>query len=160
MECCNICCRPFQDDRPIKELSCSHVLCESCYLRLDKTHCPFCRDIFTYSQEDLNKRNKLNLNYTWQPPSQIYNYIPPENNSNLSNNSNVVTISNNARNRELEHNVPFSRARKNMNRRRRRTLSFDEVLERRQMIRKRSRMKWMKKEGRLAKINSSNYDED
>ena len=48
-------------------------------------------------------------------------------------------------------NEPFSRVRKNMQRRRRRDLSFEEVLERREMIRKRSKLKWTKKNERLHK---------
>ena len=138
-------------------MSCNHELCESCYLRLDKTYCPYCREVFTYSKLDIVKRNKLNLNYNWQPPSQIYNYIPPDTNTN----SIVQTLpSNNTRNRNYEQNEPFSRARKNMNRRRRRNLSFDEVLERRKNIRKRCRRKWMKKNGRLNKELSSSYNDD
>ena len=171
--CCNICCQPFQNDSTVssnscmsinsnepvtksqKVLSCNHVLCESCYLRLDKTYCPFCRKVFTYSHSDIIKRKQLNLNYTWQPPSQISNYIPPD-----TTNPTFATISNNTLNRSLEQNEPFSRARKNMVRRRRRNLSFDEVLERRQTIRRRCQMKWMRKNGRLEKENASNIVDD
>lgn len=165
MECfCNICCQSYQTDntekskRTKKVLSCNHELCESCYLRLDKTHCPFCRKVFTYSKIDLVKRNKLNLDYNWQPPSQILNYIPPENNNHIS--TIQTRTSNNTQNREEQTYEPFSRVRKNMTRRRRRTLSFDEVLDRRRIIRKRCRRKWMKKNGRLEKeLLSMNVDD-
>jgi len=171
--CCNICCQPFQTDSTVpndsgksinsnelitkskKILSCNHVLCESCYLRLDKTYCPYCRKVFTYSRNDIIKRNKLNLNYNWQPPSQISNYIPPD--TNISTIPTVIVPSNNSRNRSLE---PFSRVRKNMTRIRRRNLSFDEVLERRKVIRRRCQMKWMRKNGRLEKELASNVIDD
>lgn len=175
--CCNICCQPFQTDstptndcdksinsnnmiitRSKKILSCNHVLCESCYLRLDKTYCPYCRKVFTYSHNDIIKRNKLNLNYNWQPPSQISNYIPPD--TNISTIPTIIVPSNNSRNRTLEPSEPFSRARKNMTRRRRRNLSFDEVLERRKVIRRRCQMKWMRKNGRLEKELASSIFDD
>ena len=54
---------------------------------------------------------------------------------------------------EIVVHEPFSRARKNMNRNRRRALSFDEVLERRKVIREKKARHWDKKNGRLAKIN-------
>ena len=183
--CCNICCQPFQTDstdlkdsgnfinssepnnkgeinglttRSKKILSCNHVLCESCYLRLDKTYCPYCRKVFTYSRNDIIKRNKLNLNYKWQPPSQISNYIPPD--TNISTIPTVIVPSNNSRNRSIEPSEPFSRVRKNMIRRRRRNLSFDEVLERRKVIRRRCQMKWMRKNGRLEKESASSIFDD
>ena len=155
--CCNICCQPFQNDntenpkRLKKVLSCDHFLCESCYLRLDKTYCPFCRKVFTYSTLDILKRKKLNLNYNWQHPSQINNYIPPDNYNNIGLPSSTLRV--NRRNHQFV-NEPYSRARKNMNRRRRRNLSFDEVLERRRIIRRRCRSKWMKKNGRMLKETS------
>jgi hypothetical protein len=74
--------------------------------------------------------------------------------------SNIITPSNNSRNRSIEPNQPFSRARKNMTRRRRRNLSFDEVLERRRVIRRRCQMKWMRKNGRLEKELASNIIDD
>ena len=86
MERCDICCLPYINDssenmslKVKKNLPCKHVLCKSCYLRLDKTTCPFCREEFIYSTKDIEIRNSLNLNYNkWQPPSQITYYIPPE----------------------------------------------------------------------------------
>jgi len=51
---------------------------------------------------------------------------------------------------QLSHQ-PFSRIKKNITRRRRRDLSFDEVLERRLLIKKRCSRKWEHKEARLNK---------
>ena len=156
MESCSICCFPYSNDeskdsnsRIKKELCCNHCLCESCYLRLDKPQCPFCRSEFTYSIEEVKKRKLLNLEYyKWQPPSQINNYIP----QNITSIPRILITDD-----EIHVPVePFSRVRKNMHRRRRRHLSFEEVLERRQLIRKRCKRKWEHKEQRLNK--EGHYD--
>merc|ERR1711871_669861 len=125
MERCDICCLPYLDDssdlsnqkpdKVKKSLPCKHVLCESCYLRLDKTTCPFCRNTFVYSTTDIKKRNNLKLDYyKWQPPSQITYYIPPE----VSRITTLPQLPNNTRNRINSDYEPFSRVRKNMKRRR------------------------------------------
>ena len=81
MEGCSICFSKFSEkidhNKSKKTLLCCHSLCSSCYLRLDKTQCPFCRTNFNYTDKELILRNQLNINYSnWQPPSQITNYIP------------------------------------------------------------------------------------
>jgi|UniRef100_A0A6C0IW44 hypothetical protein len=150
MESCNICCFQYStlessNNRNEIKLCCNHSLCEFCYIRLDKPNCPYCRLEFKYSIDDSNKRKLLNLEYfKWQPPSQISNYIPsPTINSiprlNLINNENQLS------------QLPFSRIKRNTIRRRRRDLSFDEVIERRLLIKKRSTRKWEHKEARFNK---------
>jgi len=151
MENCNICFLEFTEKPLInlnnrcryeKILSCKHSLCYSCYLKLKQTSCPYCRKEFTYSLEDLTIKNKKNnkiphsigiqsndLNTLWQSPTNIeYNII-------LNN-----TI-----------NEPFSRLRKNSFRRRRRNLTLDEIITRRQEIKQRCIEKWTHKEGRIIK---------
>ena len=165
MESCNICCFPYSDStsegsssRIQKNLTCGHSLCKSCYLRLDKTYCPFCRSVFNYSVQELEERKLLNLSYhNWQPPSQIYNYIPPDNRaSNFRNRirHQVVSVEDlnipPRPNRNIV-NEPFSRVRKNMIRKRRKDLEFEEVLERRRIIRKRCQKKWVRKNSRVEK---------
>ena len=164
MESCSICFLPYTENnsskvtRLKKELCCHHCLCESCYLRLEKAHCPFCRSSFQYTHEELIKRKSLNLEYDkWQPPSQITNYIPPEIvRRNNINSMNSGIIRNTQENNNQVTSEPYGRVRKNMSRRRRRDLSFEEVLERRRIIRKRCKLKWTKKNGRLEK--ESHYD--
>tara|TARA_B100001093_G_C26796387_1_gene1001295 strand:- start:309 stop:860 length:552 start_codon:yes stop_codon:yes gene_type:complete len=176
MESCSICCFPYSEQKNSdgsskaeKKLNCNHSLCKSCYLRLDKTICPFCRSTFKYSIDDLKERKLLDINYnSWQPPSQINDYIP----ENLTENRRVR---NRVRNRNPPQNItlpihiipteeesalapqePFSRVRKNMVRNRRRNLDFDEVLERRRIIKKRCQKKWSRKNLRVEKeIQSS-----
>ena len=180
MESCTICCFPFEENdtsgvtKSKKVLCCHHYLCESCFLRLEYHQCPFCRLSFTYTDEELMKRKSLNLEYyKWQPPSPIYDYIPSENP--ITSFTNRVRNRNRNRNRNRQLNIvtvpdtpisdiisptqtnitvpsdPFSRVQKNMQRRRRRDLCFEEVLERREMIKKRSNLKWTKKNERLYK---------
>lgn len=172
MESCNICCFPYSDStsegsssKVEKNLACGHSLCHSCYLRLDKTYCPFCRSVFNYSNQELEERKLLNLNYhNWQPPSQIYNYIPPSNNiSSFRNRTRNRVISVEDLNAQINPNQnrdnrnpniiqePFSRVRKNMIRKRRKDLEFEEVLERRKIIRKRCQKKWVRKNSRVEK---------
>ena len=142
MESCNICCFPYSENNSggishhRKDLGCNHSLCHSCYLRLEKTHCPFCRSIFKYTKEELDERKLLNLSYhQWQPPSQISDYIPPDNirTRQRNRNRNIPTIEINLseiRNNEPITQVtqePFSRVRKNMVRNKRRNLDFEEV---------------------------------
>ncbi len=163
MESCNICCFPYSDttsdgtNHVRKELDCNHSMCHSCYLRLEKTQCPFCRSIFKYSKEELDERNSLNLSYhQWQPPSQILNYIPPDNvrtrqrTRNRNNTSLNINMSNVRRN-EIIIQEPYSRVRKNMVRNKRRNLDFEEVLERRKIIKKRCKKKWTRKNARAEK---------
>ena len=155
MECCSICFLEFTEKPEInlnnrcrfqKFLSCGHSLCFSCYLKLHQTKCPFCRNDFVYSFEDLyiknKKANKANKNHslgvqgnnqtdeliTWQPPTTTQYTLLLD-----------------------EPIIPFSRLKKNTNRKRRRNLSFDEIMEKRKQIRKRCQKKWSHKEGRLMK---------
>lgn len=158
MESCSICFLSFSEYQAIdgytitkksriqKFLSCGHSLCLSCYFRLQQTKCPFCRTVFTYSDEDLLILNKSKivkktnntlvtilgeqneqLNTIWQPPQTTqleYDY---------------------------DYNRPFTRLKKQMSRKRRRNLSFDEVIQRRKNIKKRCDFKWTRKNGRLVK---------
>ena len=168
MESCNICCFPYSDNlsegtsHRRKDLDCNHSLCKNCYLRLEKTHCPFCRSVFNYTKDELDERKLLNLNYNqWQPPSQISNYIPPDTyisrrrnrhrNVTLPN-VDLVSIRNNDSN-IIESLVqePFRRVRKNMMRNKRRNLDFGEILERRRIIKKRCNTKWNRKNARVDK---------
>jgi hypothetical protein len=152
MESCSICFLEFTEKPEInlnnrcrfqKFLSCGHCLCFACYLKLHQTKCPYCRNDFVYSFEDLYLKNKKTLKssknhslgvqgiieteITWQPPTTIQYTL-------------------------LEDTIePFSRLKKNTHRKRRRNLSFDEILEKRKQIRKKCQKKWTHKEERLIK---------
>ena len=135
-----------------KVLSCSHKVCSSCYLRLEKSTCPICRKSFNYSVEDLNKRRELGIENKYNSPSVQQNYIERTrindfstlHNSRLRNNNRNV-------NEEFEEGIGIMGRQRF--RKRRRNLSEEEVKEKRKIIREKCRRKWSHKENRLRKVN-------
>ena len=123
----------------MKQLTCSHILCYNCYLRLDKQLCPFCRNPFIYTQKDILNRKKLNVEYNWQPPAELLNYIPQE----LINNSNITTQNNNTRQSfrfdETNNRIEIRRNKKSKKRRRKK-LSEKEINEKRRIINKKKKI--------------------
>lgn len=126
---CHICYDIKSCDK-FKTLVCNHKLCYGCYKKLLKNTCPFCRHVIT---------------------------LPSPSNTN---NSNSPSVSNSSQRFSVDNypdvninNGHYSRARRNMRRNRRRNLSFDEVLLRRKRIKNKCKRKWMRKNGRLAKMN-------
>jgi hypothetical protein len=126
MEDCYIC---YNKCANIHRLMCNHSLCYDCYMKLTQSTCPFCRQVFAYTQNEMHLR--CNISDTQVQYTTVFSshYDIPE---------------------------PFSRVRRNCIRKRRRNLTMDEVLDRRQYIRKRCVKKWTRKNGRLEKINSGN----
>ena len=152
MEDCPICYKQVTDDTK-KELLCSHTLCYSCFLRLDKTICPLCRSAFIYSNQDQINRNKLNLDYSWQPPNEILNYIPPHLLNNILTNNNHLTNNNQLNVINIENNYIHNQTRRRTKRRRRKDLTMLEINERRRLINKRKKMKFQRKNKRFLKTN-------
>ena len=142
MEDCKICYSKESN----KKLPCKHELCSSCCVRLNSALCPFCRANFIFNAEEIKERIQLGLinGYNWETPN--LNILPRNWLSNRQINNNY---------QELVINEPFSRARKSGDRRRRRFLSLDEVLERRKELKERKVRHWEKKNGRLIKITDS-----
>lgn len=126
---CHI-CYEHKSCGQFKTLVCNHKLCYGCYKKLLKNTCPFCRHVITLP----NPFNTQNV----RSPS-VYN---SSQSFSLENDPDVHMS-----------NGSYSRARRNMRRNRRRNLSFDEVLLRRRRIKNKCKRKWMRKNGRLAKIN-------
>ena len=151
MEDCQICFQKVSSEK-MKQLTCSHALCYNCYLRLDKQLCPFCRNPFIYTQKDILNRNKLNVEYNWQPPAELLNYIPQE----LRNDPQTIIESNdtNIRNTNIEPNNRIQRRRiQRSKRRRRKTLSEKEINEKRRIINKKKKMKFLKINRRYLKTH-------
>ena len=158
MEECYICfsCLESSD---FKSLPCSHKICFSCYLRLEKTKCPLCRKDFKYNLEDKNKRRELGIQNKYNSPSAQQNYIERTRINDLNNVN------------QREDNFYSERSRRRMNRenniyientgivgrqryrKRRRNLSEEEVKDKRKIIRDKCKRKWMIKENRLNKVN-------
>jgi hypothetical protein len=135
MEECNIC---FLEKSFFQSLSCGHKLCSGCFKKLPKTQCPFCRTEFTLT-EKIMKRGTNNTN----PP-----IIPP-----IITTINLDFYSEEDEDDDNNLQIPFASYYRQMYRRRRRTLTFEEVKERRQRIKKRERMKWERREARMEKMN-------
>ena len=159
MEDCFI-CRDYSERW--KVLPCQHKLCYACFIRLDKNSCPFCRAEFKYTQIELKDRIKEGINYKHlQSSSQLitpdeFNERQTHNSSRYINNNETNNLSNRIRRRNnniIEHNIPFSRINRNRIRNRRKNLSKDEILERRNITKKRIKRKWMKKDARYRKMN-------
>jgi len=147
MEDCQICYSKESN----RKLPCNHGLCSSCCVRLNSALCPFCRANFIFSADEIKQRINLGLinGYNWEAPPGLV-FLPRDW---LTPNRQIINTD------ENQSNEPFSRARKNGERRRRRFLSLDEVLERRKELKERKARHWDKKNGRLAKIeNSSNWE--
>ena len=51
LNCCQICYASELNPKTIKELRCKHTLCRTCFLRLVKKECPFCRAPFGTKKE-------------------------------------------------------------------------------------------------------------
>ena len=132
MEDCMIC----YNNKSNKVLPCSHSFCSNCCVRLNAPVCPYCRQVFIFNSEEIKQRIKLGIlnGYKWDASSNII--VEPE-----------IIIEN-----EI-NNESFSRVRRNMYRRRRRTLTFEEVLEKRQQIKTKKARHWERKNNRLVKID-------
>jgi hypothetical protein len=132
MEDCTICF----NNKSNKMLPCSHSFCSNCCVRLNAPVCPYCRQVFIFNSEEIKERIKLGIlnGYKWDASSNII--VEPE-----------IIIEN-----EI-NNESFSRVRRNMYRRRRRTLTFEEVLEKRQQIKAKKARQWERKNNRLDKID-------
>ena len=112
-----------------KILPCCHKLCFSCYIKLIHESCPYCRQHFKYSVDEINIRHNKNINH-----------IPQQ----LTNSFNELTI-------DSDYNIPNSRTNRQRFRKRRRNLTEDEVKERRRIIKKKCKNKWTCKENRMKK---------
>jgi len=144
MEDCKICYETVSN----KKLPCGHELCSKCVVRLNSASCPFCRQHFIFSLAEIKERIKLNIvnGYQWEVPPGLA--FRPSDWIHFPRQLNLSVVE------EPISQEPFSRVKKNMERRRRRFLSFDEVLERRKQINERKARHWDKKNAQLLKNNN------
>lgn len=158
MEECYICFSSLESS-DFKSLPCSHKICFSCYLRLEKPKCPLCRKDFKYNLEDKNKRRELGIQNKYNSPSAQQTYIERTRINDLSNvnQSDNIFYSDRSRRRiNRENNVNIENVGivgRQRYRKRRKNLSEEEIKEKRKIIREKCKRKWMIKENRLNKIN-------
>jgi len=136
MEDCKIC----YSNESNKKLPCGHELCSSCCVKLNAAICPYCRQNFIFNADEIKQRLKLGIVNGYKreiPPVPILprDWITPS-----------LQIS------ETIIHEPFSAARRSGERRRRRFLSLDEVLERRKELKERKARHWERKYSRLNKL--------
>ena len=147
MEDCKIC----YSNESNKKLPCGHELCSSCCVRLNSAICPYCRQNFIFNADEIKQRFKLGIVNGYKreiPPVPILprDWITPVP---RQLDEIEIVIDNAPYSRII--NEPFSGARRSGERRRRRFLSLDEVLERRKQLKERKARHWEKKNSFLNK---------
>ena len=158
MEECYICFSNLKLDN-FKLLPCSHKICFSCYLKLEKSKCPLCRKDFKYNKDDIIKRKELGIQNKYNSPSAQQNYIERTRINDLTNIDQTTNIfyPNRIRRRvNIDNNFHFEDigvVGRQRYRKRRKNLSEEEIKERRRIIREKCKRKWTKKENRLNKVN-------
>ena len=144
MEDCKIC----YSNESNKKLPCGHELCSSCCVRLNSAICPYCRQNFIFNADEIKQRFKLGIVNGYKrelPPVLPIDWIRP-----VPRQLDELEIVHEPFSRIV--NAPFSAARRSGERRRRRFLSLDEVLERRKELKERKARHWERKNSRLNKI--------
>lgn len=166
MEECYICFSSLESSH-FKSLPCSHKICFTCYLKLDKTKCPLCRKDFKYNKEDIIKRKELGIQNKYNSPSARQNYIERTRINDL----NSLNHYPNHNSDNYPEDFQSTRSRRNYSRnndydvenigivgrqryrKRRKNLTEEEIKEKRKIIREKCRRKWTIKENRLSKTN-------
>jgi hypothetical protein len=77
LNCCQICYASELNPKTIKELRCKHTLCRTCFLRLVKKECPFCRAPFGTKKEIICGESILTQYYIENIDSPQSYYNPP-----------------------------------------------------------------------------------
>jgi len=144
---CHIC---YDKNSSLKSLPCEHSLCYNCFIRLANSICPYCRENFIYTQEEIIQRTNIGLRNGYQsndiqPELNIFNsssqLLPSiiyQRNIRLENHFQMIEIHNN-RKKNYNKNRP----------------SIEEINDRRNNINKRELKKWSRRERRLEKMNQS-----
>lgn len=72
MRDCSIC---FNQRSNFKNLSCSHELCVSCFKKLHKTQCPYCRKNFTL--DEIRDKIPIKIKKKMEAPILIFTHHVP-----------------------------------------------------------------------------------
>ena len=150
MEDCKIC----YSNESNKKLPCGHELCSSCCVRLNSAICPYCRQNFIFNADEIKQRLQLGIVNGYKreiPPVLPRDWVTPvpRQLDELEIHDPFSRIVNEPFSRII--NDPYARARRSGERRRRRFLSLDEVLERRKQLKERKARHWEKKNSFLNK---------
>jgi len=150
---CHIC---YDKNSSLKSLPCEHSLCYNCFIRLANSICPYCREIFMYTPEEIIQRTNIGLRNGYQSNDlQPGLNIPDE--FIFTSSSQLLPSIIYQRNNRLENHYQMienhSNKRKNHNNKNK--LSIDEINDRRNNINKRKLKKWSRRERQLEKMNQS-----
>jgi hypothetical protein len=73
---CEICFKENVNDSSIVFLECAHSLCKSCYNRLLKDECPFCRSVINREKPESKKKHSISLDeYILRMDQKMYDHI-------------------------------------------------------------------------------------
>jgi hypothetical protein len=147
---CHIC---YDKNSSLKSLPCEHSLCYNCFIRLNNSICPFCRELFIYTNEEIIQRTNIGLRNGYQsndlqPGLNILNEFIFNSSSQLL--PSIIY----QRNNRLENHYQMieSRSKKIYNKNR---PSIEQINDRRNNINKREFKKWSRLQRRLEKMNQS-----
>lgn len=147
---CHIC---YDKNSSLKSLPCEHSLCYNCFIRLNNSICPFCRELFIYTNEEIIQRTNIGLRNSYQsndlqPGLNILNEFIFNSSSQLL--PSIIY----QRNNRLENHYQMieSRSKKIYNKNR---PSIEQINDRRNNINKREFKKWSRLQRRLEKMNQS-----
>jgi len=155
---CHIC---YDKNLSLKFLPCEHSLCYNCFIRLSNSICPYCREKFIYTKEEIIQRTNIGLRNGYQSNDLQPGLSIPEEFIFNSSSQLLPTIiyQRNIRLENQYHMIESRNKRKNNNNKNR--PSIEQINDRRNNINKRELKKWSRRERRLEKMNhSSTFSSD
>jgi len=146
---CHIC---YDKNSSLKFLPCEHSLCYNCFIRLANSICPYCRENFTYTPEEIIQRTNIGLRNGYQSNDLQPGLSLPDEFIFISSSQLLPSIIY-QRNIRLENHYQMIESRNKNNNKNR--PSIEEINDRRNNINKRELKKWSRRERRLEKMNQS-----
>jgi len=155
---CHIC---YDKNSSLKFLPCEHSLCYNCFIRLANSICPYCREKFIYTQEEIIQRTNIGLRNGYQSNDLQPGLSIPDEFIFISSSQLLPSIIY-QRNIRLENHYQMIESRnKRKNNNNKNRPSIEEINDRRNNINKRELKKWSRRERRLEKMNhSSTFSSD
>jgi hypothetical protein len=148
---CHIC---YDKNSSLKSLPCEHSLCYNCFIKLNNSICPFCRELFIYTKEEIIQRTNIGLRNGYQsndlqPGLNIPNEFIFNSSSQLL--PSIIYL----RNNRLENHYQMIESRNKIKIFNKNRPSIEQIKDRRNNINKREFKKWSRLERRLEKMNQS-----
>jgi len=148
---CHIC---YDKNSSLKFLPCEHSLCYNCFIRLANSICPYCRENFTYTPEEIIQRTNIGLRNGYQSNDLQPGLSLPDEFIFISSSQLLPSIIY-QRNIRLENHYQMIESRNKRKNNNKNRPSIEEINDRRNNINKRELKKWSRRERRLEKMNQS-----